>query len=102
MKAHIKYSYLLLIVLALTACTQQDKPKEEEKKEAVPEATNTVSLTANQIKTAGIELGTIEMKNLATAIKANGLLSVPNQNKALVTSVTNGTIKTLTVQPGYW
>ena len=40
------------------------------------------------------------MKNLATAIKANGLLSVPNQNKALVTSVTHGTVRTLAVQPG--
>lgn len=103
MKTHFKdYRYLFLAFLAVAAisCGQQEKPKEEAKAEAAPEATNTVSLTANQIKTAGIELGTIEMKNLATAIKANGLLSVPNQNKALVTSVTNGIIKTLTVQPG--
>lgn len=103
MKTHFKYYPLLIVaVLAVTAisCGQQEKPKEEAKEEATPEATNKVSLTAAQIKTAGIELGTIEMKNLATAIKANGLLSVPNQNKALVTSVTNGTIRTLTVQPG--
>ncbi|GGH12255.1 cation efflux system protein [Mucilaginibacter phyllosphaerae] len=85
----------------VTSCTQQEKPKEADtEKEAAPAQANTVSLTTAQIKTAGIELGKIEMKNLATAIKANGLLSVPNQNKALVTSVTNGTIKTLTVQPG--
>ncbi|MEO7215207.1 efflux RND transporter periplasmic adaptor subunit [Mucilaginibacter sp.] len=103
MKAYLKYySYLFLALVSVTviSCGQQEKPKEEAKQEATPEAVNTVSLTTNQIKTAGIELGTIEMKNLATAIKANGLLSVPNQNKALVTSVTNGTIKTLTVQPG--
>jgi len=103
MKNHFKYySNLFLALVAATAmsCGQQENPKEEAKVEASPEATNTVSLTTNQIKTAGIELGTIEMKNLATAIKANGLLSVPNQNKALVTSVTNGTIRTLTVQPG--
>lgn len=100
MKTHLKYTYLLLILLAVTSCTQQEKPKEEATEASAPEAINRVSLTANQIKTAGIELGTIEMKNLATAIKANGLLSVPNQNKALVTSVTNGTIRTLTVQPG--
>lgn len=103
MKAYLKYySYLFLSLVAVTAisCGQREKPKEEAKQEITPEAVNTVSLTANQIKTAGIELGIIEMKNLATAIKANGLLSVPNQNKALVTSVTNGTIRTLTVQPG--
>ncbi|MBB3971264.1 efflux RND transporter periplasmic adaptor subunit [Mucilaginibacter phyllosphaerae] len=95
--------YLMLMLMAgmVTSCTQQEKPKEADtEKEAAPAQANTVSLTTAQIKTAGIELGKIEMKNLATAIKANGLLSVPNQNKALVTSVTNGTIKTLTVQPG--
>lgn len=104
MKPYFKYySYLLLTLLIYTviSCGQPEKPKEEEeKKEVAAGANNTVSLTASQIKTAGIELGTIEMKNLATAIKANGLLSVPNQNKALVTSVTNGTIKTLSIQPG--
>jgi RND family efflux transporter MFP subunit len=95
------YIFLLALTGMVTSCQQQEKPKEEAKGEgAVPAATNMVSLTVSQIKTAGIELGTIEMKNLATAIKANGLLSVPNQNKALVTSVTNGTIRTLTVQPG--
>jgi RND family efflux transporter MFP subunit len=98
------YIFLFLIVFTgmVTSCKQQEKPKDDAKKEeeTAPVATNMVSLTASQLKTAGIELGTIEMKNLATAIKANGLLSVPNQNKALVTSVTNGTIHTLTVQPG--
>jgi len=95
------YIYLMLMAGMVASCTQQEKPKEADtEKEAAPAQANTVSLTTAQIKTAGIELGKIEMKNLATAIKANGLLSVPNQNKALVTSVTNGTIKTLTVQPG--
>lgn len=100
---HFKYySYLLLaaITSTLVSCTQQEKPQEEAREEKVPETSNRVSLTTSQIKTAGIQLGVVEMKNLATAIKANGLLSVPNQNKALVTSITSGTIVTLTVQPG--
>ncbi|TKK66417.1 efflux RND transporter periplasmic adaptor subunit [Ilyomonas limi] len=52
------------------------------------------------MKTADIELGTLERKNLKTSIKANGMLTVPNQNKALVTSVNSGVIKTLLIQPG--
>jgi membrane fusion protein, heavy metal efflux system len=52
------------------------------------------------MKTAGIELGTIDLKNLKTSIKANGMLTVPNQNKALVTSVNSGVVKTLHIQPG--
>jgi cobalt-zinc-cadmium efflux system membrane fusion protein len=93
--------YLLLIALTgtVTSCQQQE-PAKEEPAEAPADTANTVSLTANQLKTAGIMFGTIEMKNLSTAIKANGLLSVPNQNKALVTSLISGAIRTLTVQPG--
>ena len=98
---YYKFSLLIALTGLAISCNQQGKPKEEAKEEkAAPIETNMVSLTASQLKTAGIELGTIEMKNLASAIKANGLLSVPNQNKALVTSVTNGTIRTLTIQPG--
>ena len=94
--------YLLIIAMISSAIScKQAAPKEDaEEEETAAPVTNEVSLTAGQIKTAGIGFGTIEMKNLATAIKANGLLSVPNQNKALVTSVSSGTIRTLTVQPG--
>jgi cobalt-zinc-cadmium efflux system membrane fusion protein len=103
MKMIFKQSIYLLILAAtilFTGCRQEAKPEVETGEEAPAALPNEVSLTASQLKTAGIEFGTIEMKNLATAIKANGLLSVPNQNKALVTSVSNGTIRTLSVQPG--
>ena len=52
------------------------------------------------MKTADIKLGTIELKNLKTSIKANGMLSVPNQNKAFITSVNSGVIRSLLIQPG--
>jgi len=94
--------YLVIITMTSSAisCKQAAPQEDAEAEETAAPVANEVSLTAGQIKTAGIEFGTIEMKNLATAIKANGLLSVPNQNKALVTSVSSGIIRTLTVQPG--
>jgi RND family efflux transporter MFP subunit len=61
---------------------------------------NIVSLTEEQVKTSGIVFGTIELKNLKTSIRANGTLSVPNQNKALVTSINSGVLRTLLIQPG--
>ena len=61
---------------------------------------NTATLSDEQIKTIGIELGTIEQKELTNSIKANGILTVPNQNKAFVTPLLSGVIKTLNVQPG--
>ncbi len=61
---------------------------------------NTATLTEEQVKSIGIELGTIEQKELTNSIKANGILAVPNQNKAFVTPLFSGVIKSLNVQPG--
>ncbi|TDO20826.1 efflux RND transporter periplasmic adaptor subunit [Pedobacter duraquae] len=101
MNKHFKsYIHILILLATVTACSEKKEPEAEKSEPETAALTNTVSLTAAQIKTAGIQFGSVEMKNLATAIKANGLLSVPNQNKALVTSVTSGIVKTLSIQPG--
>jgi len=97
----MKRFVLILAVLSLiTSCSNKktETAKEEEHHEEVQ--SNFVSLTEEQMKTAGIELGTIVLKNLKTSIRANGLLTVPNQNKAFVTSVNSGVIRTLNIQPG--
>lgn len=91
--------YLIFLSLALFAasCGSPATVTEEEHEES---ESTIVSVTQAQMETADILIGSIEMKNLKTSIKANGTLTVPNQNKALVTSVSNGVIKTLLVQPG--
>jgi RND family efflux transporter MFP subunit len=91
---------IITIFALFISCSNKksDPPKSEvHEEEAQP---NFVSLADLQIKTAGIELGTIELKNLKSSIKANGMLTVPNQNKAFVTSVNSGVIRTLSIQPG--
>lgn len=61
---------------------------------------NIVFLTDEQLKAANVVIGNIEMKNLTTAIRVNGTLAVPNQNKALITSVAGGVLLSLRIQPG--
>lgn len=75
----------------------EEKPAEAAKKE---HAEGTVELTQAQMKSIGVEIGTIEQKQLTASLKANGVLRVPNQNKAQINSVYPGVIKTLLVQPG--
>lgn len=58
------------------------------------------TLTEEQINTVGIKLGKVENKELTATIKANGLLRVPNNSKANVTSLYGGVIKTLNIQIG--
>jgi len=97
----MKRFVLILTILSLITSCGNKKPemaKEEEHHEE--EQSSFVSLTAEQMETAGIELGIIELKNLKTSIRANGMLTVPNQNKAFLTSVNRGIIKTLYIQPG--
>jgi RND family efflux transporter MFP subunit len=64
------------------------------------ENTNTAMLTAEQMKSIKIELGSIEKKQLTASLKANGILKVPNQNKANATASLGGVIKSIQVQTG--
>ena len=91
-------AFTIFILLASCTGKKAEPVKKDDPKEEVQ--TNEVSITELQMKTAAIELGTIELKNLKTSIKANGMLSVPNQNKAFITSVNSGVIRTLLIQPG--
>jgi membrane fusion protein, heavy metal efflux system len=95
-----KYILIASIIALFTSCASKKAEPVKEEQHQEEATSNFVSLTELQMKTSGIELGTIEQKNLKNSIKANGVLSVPNQNKAFVTSVNSGVIKTLLIQPG--
>jgi len=95
-----RFGIIFSILTILASCGSKKAEVKQEEEHHEEEQTTFVSLTDLQMKTASIELGTVELKNLKTSIKANGMLTVPNQNKALVTSVNSGVIKTLLIQPG--
>ncbi|MDN5481073.1 MAG: efflux RND transporter periplasmic adaptor subunit [Chryseobacterium sp.] len=76
----------------------ESEVKTEERGEETPQTI--ASLTEEQMKAVGITFGKIEMKELTSTIKANGALRVPNNNKATITSMYGGIIKTLNVQIG--
>lgn len=90
--------------LLITSCGNSNQPetKEAAKEEKGHEekAQTIATLTQEQIKTVGITFGNIENKELTATIKANGMLRVPNNNKANATSLYGGVIKTLNVQIG--
>ena len=97
----------MIISLMIMSCgkkeesTEKSAVKTEQNEKHNEEAPQTITaLTEEQIKSVGITLGSIEMKELTSTIKANGLLRVPNNNKATITSLYGGIIKTLNVQVG--
>ncbi|HRP89142.1 MAG TPA: efflux RND transporter periplasmic adaptor subunit [Edaphocola sp.] len=101
--------FVLVAIFALNACTNKhseddghnhgseaatttDEHEEEEENVAV--------LTDEQMKAVGVEIGSIEQKQLSATLKANGGLRVPNSNKANATSMFGGVIKSLNVEIG--
>lgn len=100
---------IIVLIFSFSAC-KNDKQNEGQSTEAAAtekaeapheeEAPTIATLTEEQIKTVGIQLGVVEQKELTATIRANGLLKVPNNNKANATSLYGGVIKTLNVQIG--
>ena len=102
----IKFISALSIAIVFASCSGKDnsdpakpaEPKKEEQHEH--ENSDEATLTAAQMKTIGIQLGSVEQKQLTASLKTNGVLKVPNQNRASINSIYSGVIKSLLVQPG--
>jgi RND family efflux transporter MFP subunit len=100
--------FVVLILLFITgvlfiSCGNSSEPevgKEEAARKEVHENPNTATLTNEQMKSIGVQLGQIEEKQLTASLKANGVLQVPNQNKASINTVYSGVVKSLLIQPG--
>lgn len=100
---------IVVLIFSFSACKndkqnegQSTGAKATEKAEAPheEEAPTITTLTEEQIKAVGIQLGVVEQKELTATIRVNGLLKVHNNNKANATSLYGGVIKTLNVQIG--
>lgn len=95
-----------ILLVLFTACmllSCSSDPKQappEEKEPAETHAEDGVSMTADQIRSIGMQLGSIENKELSSTVKAMGMLTVPNENKAFVTPLSGGVVRTLNVRPG--
>lgn len=88
--------------IVFAACNSNKTETHGEETEYIDEHenSNTAKLTAEQMKSIKIEFGIIEKKQLTASLKANGLLRVPNNNKATITALLGGVIKTILVQTG--
>ena len=89
------------LILLYSCGNKAESPKQEATQEHHDaEESSMVSLTEEQIKTAGIAWAPAEQKNLGVSIKVSGKLEVPAQNKASVTSLYEGVLQQIYVHPG--
>lgn len=96
--------FAVLMGTSLTACNgTKEKTAEKEVTEVhedEAEHSDEIELTEQQIKAVGIEIGTIQEKNLTAVVKASGQLAVPPQNEAKVNLLSGGIIRKINVLEG--
>ena len=101
-KYSIKIAFILISLFTLSACNNNTSTTDhqEAEEEHHHEEENTTTLTQTQIKTVDIRLGHIEQKALTATLKANGVLSVPADHQAKVSTIYTGIIQSVKVEIG--
>lgn len=85
--------------LLLSSCASRtDNETAKEEKEILPN--DIAELTADQVRMAGIEMGSVEMRTLSNLIKINGVISTPPQNIATISAPLGGFIKSTSLLQG--
>jgi membrane fusion protein, heavy metal efflux system len=88
-----------VICISLISCTGKGKTAENAKTaEVIPD--DIVEMRADQIKTANIETGSIEMRSLSSILKVNGVIVMAPQNFASVSAPFGGFIVSTNLLPG--
>ena len=101
-KKIIKISLALLSIYTVISCGNGAKEKNESQvnEEEEGEVFNFVVLNQKQLEVMNIELGAVEEINLGNTLKVNGQLELPPQNKASVSALIGGRVKSVAVIEG--
>jgi cobalt-zinc-cadmium efflux system membrane fusion protein len=93
---------ILIIIVTITACSDSKKKETEETVVTKKDSTTSdqVTLTTDQYKIAEIQLGTVQMRNLSSVIKVNGVIDVPPQNVVSISAPLGGYVKSSGLLPG--
>ena len=87
-------AYVLFICFILFACaSKSEKNKDGSMTKAESINSNEVTLSEEQFKSLGIELGSPQMRSISGSIKANGMLDVPPQNLVTISAPLGGFVK---------
>src|SRR5699024_8948749 len=107
MKPNIKIILALLVcntILYSCQSTTNEHSEEDQHEETTHghenESSNEVVLTQQQQDAIGLKLGTIEKRPLQTSLKVSGILAIPPQYKAEVSTFISGNVKNIKVREG--
>lgn len=98
-----KISAVLLFLAVLGSCqnkTEKQDEHSEPESEHHEESSHIVVLQQKQLEVMNIELGTAKQINLGDALKVNGQLELPPQNRASVSAIVGGRVQSIAVIEG--
>jgi cobalt-zinc-cadmium efflux system membrane fusion protein len=88
---------VMAILVAFNSCTPAEPPAETATATA---SATTVSLTAEQLKNAGIVTGTAELRSLGVLLPVQGVVDVPPQNLVSISAPLGGYLRSTDLLPG--
>lgn len=95
-----KYIITILVSFSLLFSSCGGSEEEHATEEHHDEESDMVELTDAQFKTAGIELGNVEMRTISGTIPASGMLDVPPQSKVSISAPMGGFVKSTDLLQG--
>lgn len=91
----------ILFVLTMASCNPKEKTETANADATIGiKGQDAISITENQFKSGGMEVGNMSMQEFNTVVKANGMFAVPPQNQADVSAYFAGYVKDISLLPG--
>ena len=95
-----KIPLYITAALLLFSCGKEEAKTEE--KFEISANQNEITLNDAQLKSAGIEISTLENQNISNKIILNGSIDVPPQSMASVSAPSGGYIRSIRLMPGMY
>lgn len=86
--------------MIFAACSDTKKNEAGDHEEHANESEEVVELTQEQMNTVGVQVGSLEQRNLKNVIRVNGVLKVVPQDRADVSSLVSGIVRRIFVTEG--
>lgn len=94
------FVYIVMATSLLCNCSSNNKSSAEAEEEEEEVDVNDIVVTDKQMQTVDIKTGTIQQRNLAQQIRANGQLNLDAQSQAEVASLVGGIVRSISAHEG--
>lgn len=99
-KSHHFGFWVIAAIIGLSSCSSSSDPETTTDVGQESSGVETYEVTKTQFESSNMTLGTMEMVPFHELVKAKGMIDVPPENRAAVSSYFGGTVKEINLLPG--